>query len=87
MSNAARRNDKDSTSSGHGALGMGGQPSDDPRDSNSGSEPLKRDDRGSGTGPVGGAFGSKDRADHSAGETAGVTGDKAFDDTQKARGR
>jgi len=87
MSNASRRNDKDSTSSGHGALGMGGQPSDDPRDSNSGSEMLKEDDRGSRTGPVDGAFGSGKRAGSSANETTGVTGDKAFDAAQKAGGR
>jgi len=84
MSNASRRNDKDSTSSGHGALGMGGQPADDPRDSNSGSEPLKEDDRGSHTGPVDGAFGSGVQP---ATQTAGVPGDKAFKDAEKAAGR
>ena len=87
MSKTSRRNDRDSTSSGHGALGMGGQPSDDPRDSNSGSEMLKEDDRGSHTGPVDGAFGSGNQADHSISETVGVPGDKAFDDAQKARGQ
>jgi len=87
MSNASRRNDKDSTSSGHGALGMGGQPSDDPRDSNSGSEILKEDDRGSHTGPVHGAFRAGGRDDNSANETVGVPGDNAFDAAQKAGGQ
>jgi len=87
MSNASRRNDKDSTSSGHGALGMGGQPSDDPRDSNSGSEILKEDDRGSRTGPVDGAFGAGDQADNAANEIVGVPGDNAFDAAQKAGGQ
>jgi hypothetical protein len=87
MSNASRRNEKDSTSSGQGALGMGGQPSDDPRDSNSGSETLKADDRGSRTGPVDGAFGPGSQSDNSANEVVGVPGDKDFDAAQKAAGR
>src|SRR5258708_10575270 len=87
MSDASKRNTRNSTSSGHGALGMGGQPSDDPRDSNSGSEMLKEDDRGSRTGPVPGASGSGNQADNSANETVGVPGDNAFDDAQKPGGR
>jgi hypothetical protein len=44
------------TSSGHGALGMGGQPTDDPRDLNSGGgDRVEKDDR---TAKVPGAFGS-----------------------------
>ncbi len=60
MSNTSRRNNKDkgSTSSGHGALGMGGQPTDDPRDLEGGHERLTDDDR---TRPVDGASGSADR--------------------------
>jgi len=76
MSDASKRNKKDSTSSGHGALGMGGQPSDDPRDLNSGGGDDLDDDRGGGTGPVGGASGSR-RGDVSGGAVAGVPGDKA----------
>jgi len=76
MSNASKRNSRDSTSSGHGALGMGGQPSDDPRDLNSGGGDDMDDDRGGGTGPVGGASGGRQR-DVSGGSVAGVPGDKA----------
>jgi len=83
----ANNTDKKSTSSGHGALGMGGQPSDDPRDSKSGREGLAEDDRGSGTGPVSGAFGSEKQAGRTGSETLGVPGDKAFDDAQKAGDR
>jgi hypothetical protein len=43
------------TSSGHGAFGMGGQPSDDPRDQNSGGGKRADDDR---TVRVAGAFGN-----------------------------
>jgi hypothetical protein len=76
MSNSARRNDKDSTSSGHGALGMGGQPDDDPRDLRGGHEGVTDDDR---TKVVGCASGSAagDRAGGgSSNETVGVQGDK-----------
>jgi hypothetical protein len=46
---------KKNTSSGHGALGMGGQPMDDPRDINSGGgKGVEKDDR---TVKVPGAFG------------------------------
>jgi len=68
--------DRKSTSSGHGALGMGGQPSDDPRDLKAGGGDPADDDRGSGTGPIPGASGSP-RGDLSAGSVAGVPGDKA----------
>jgi hypothetical protein len=89
MSNASRRNDKSSTSSGHGALGMGGQPDDDPRDLDSGRETPAQDDLGSRTDPVDGASGSPSgpRGDHALNEAVGVTGDKAFDDVQKVRER
>jgi hypothetical protein len=76
MSDASRRKSKDSTSSGHGALGMGGQPSDDPRDLNSGGGDRADDDRAGRTGPVGGASGKK-RGDLSGGSVTGVVGDKA----------
>jgi hypothetical protein len=60
-----------------------------PRDLNSGRESLPEDDRGSGTGPVAGAFGSAaDKANpagSSGDETVGVAGDRAFDDVQRAR--
>jgi hypothetical protein len=59
MPNISGHNDKNSknTSSGHGALGMGGQPNDDPRDLAGGGEGRENSDLGGGTGPVGGAFG------------------------------
>jgi len=72
MSNAASRDARKSTNSGHGALGMGGQPSDDPRDINSaGWDP--NDDRSS---PVDGASGNE-RGDLSGGNVSGVKGDQA----------
>jgi hypothetical protein len=78
MATRANEKDKGSTSSGHGALGMGGQPSDDPRDEKGGSEGYTDDDRGgSGTGPVPGAFGST-QADVSGGSVAGVPGDNSM---------
>jgi hypothetical protein len=85
MSSAARRNDKDSTSSGHGALGMGGQPTDDPRDLNSGGGDDLQDDRGGGTGPVPGAGGNA--SFEASGSVAGVPGDKTVTErlTQKRR--
>lgn len=77
MSNNSRRNEQGSTSSGHGALGMGGQPSDDPRDLEGGHEGLTDDDR---TRKVDGASGSS-TGDRSGGgssnQTIGVGGDKA----------
>jgi hypothetical protein len=72
MSKSSRRSDKGSTSSGQGALGMGGQPSDNPRDEAGGHEGVTNDDRKR---PVGGASGSGTAA-RSPG-TVGVGGDKA----------
>ncbi|MFO0952929.1 MAG: hypothetical protein U0835_17615 [Isosphaeraceae bacterium] len=63
----------DSTSSGHGALGMGGDPSDDPRDLDSGHEDDVNDDR---TRPLDGAAGKR-QGDVSGGSVAGVKGDNA----------
>ncbi|AMV38185.1 hypothetical protein [Planctomyces sp. SH-PL62] len=68
------------TSSGHGALGMGGQPSDDPRDLRAGGgDDLEEEERGSGTGPIPGASGSPS-GDLSAGSVAGVPGDKSIEE-------
>jgi len=53
MSNKGKK--EKNTSSGHGALGMGGQPVDDPRDLNSGGGDRPDDER---TTPVPGAFGA-----------------------------
>jgi len=75
MPNVSTRKDKDATSSGHGALGMGGDPSDDPRDLKSGGGDDLDEDRGGGTGPVGGANGRV--GDVSGGSVAGVKGDNA----------
>jgi hypothetical protein len=78
MSNANGGNN--STNSGQGALGMGGQPSDDPRDSERGGGGVSNlhDDRGGGTGPIPGAHG-RGQKDFSGGNVAGVKGDKAVD--------
>ena len=87
MPNVSGPKDEDSTSRGHGALGMGGKPSDDPRNLSGGGETLKEDDRGVGTGPVGGAFGSAAgdlTGGGSANEVLGVAGDKGFNDAQRA---
>ncbi len=72
MSNASNQNSRKSTSSGQGALGMGGQPSDDPRDMHGGGW-NPDDDR---TSPVGGASGNE-RRDMQVGNVTGVEGDKA----------
>jgi len=90
MSNAANRKGNDSTSSGHGALGMGGEPSDDPRDIDSGGGDDFDDDYGGGTGPVPGASGGT-RGDTSGGQVAGMVGDEAvtedIEKTTKKGGR
>lgn len=82
MPNKSTSKDDRSRNSGHGALGMGGQPIDDPRDLEAGGEGRENNDRGGGTGPVPGAFGGKtDRGvgGGSAGnETVGPMGDKGI---------
>lgn len=85
MSKAEQSKRGGSTSSGHGALGMGGQPSDDPRDSNSGGGFKADDDRGGGTGPIPGAHG-RAKDDVSGGNVAGVKGDKAVEEDLKQAG-
>jgi len=92
MSNRSQSNDQDSTNSGHGALGMGGQPTDTPRDLKRGGTGQVDDDRGAGTGPVGGASGSGQGDpvnEGTAEETAGVGGDSAvlhnLDNVDKAK--
>jgi hypothetical protein len=74
MANKSYRDDVKATSSGHGALGMGGQPADDPRDLHSGHERLTNDER---TRAVAGARGKARRNDPSGGSVAGVPGDNA----------
>ena len=74
MSNKSYRKGVDATSSGHGALGMGGQPADDPRDLEGGHEGLTNDER---TRPVDGASGNARSSDPSGGSVAGVPGDNA----------
>ena len=68
--------------SGQGALGMGGQPDDDPRGLESGRERLREDELGGGTGPVDGAFGSSGDTATGGGsagnETIGPMGDKGI---------
>jgi len=74
--------DRGSTSSGHGSLGMGGQPSDDPRDLERGGDGWLDDDRGGGTGPIPGAFGKGPDVAMGGGsagnETVGPMGDKGI---------
>jgi len=83
MANISSKNDSQTknTSSGHGALGMGGQPTDDPRDLAGGGEGRVNDDRGSGTGPIGGAFGGTGEPGLGGGtggsQAVGPMGDKA----------
>lgn len=88
MPNISNGNGKDSTSSGHGALGMGGQPSDDPRDLKRGGEGRSNSDLGGGTGPVSGADGVVDEdltGGGTSNETLGVEGDKALDTLPNGR--
>jgi hypothetical protein len=56
MSSQNVRKSRKNTSSGHGAVGMGGQPDDNPRDLHSGGGDHVGDDR---TKQVPGAFGGK----------------------------
>ena len=75
-------NKGENTSSGHGALGMGGQPTDDPRDLDRGGEGRTNNDLGGKTGPVPGAHGdgpSVTTGGGSAGnETVGPMGDRGI---------
>ncbi len=60
MSNTSSHHEKNAknTSSGQGAMGMGGQPSDDPRDLARGGDGRSYDDEATASAPVAGAFGS-----------------------------
>jgi len=60
MPNSSSHHEKNSknTSSGQGALGMGGQPDDDPRDMARGGDGRSYDDEATSNPPVPGAFGS-----------------------------
>ena len=60
MSNTSSHHEKNAknTSSGQGAVGMGGQPSDDPRDLARGGDGRSYDDEATASAPVAGAFGS-----------------------------
>lgn len=83
MPNVSQQKGDHARNTGHGALGMGGQPSDDPRDLEGGGHGLDLDDdRGGGTGPIPGAFGKGPdvaMAGGSAGnETVGPMGDKGI---------
>lgn len=64
MSNSSSHHEKNqkNTSSGQGALGMGGQPDDDPRDLARGGDGRSYDDEATAEEPVPGAFGSVDGA-------------------------
>jgi len=82
MANISRNKDKESgsTSSGHGALGMGGQPDDNPRDQAGGHENLPRDDRSN---PVPGATGrgkQERTGSKTPDEVAGTNKDKTADE-------
>lgn len=80
MPNQSNSNEDKSRNSGHGALGMGGQPIEDPRDLEGGGEGRTNDDRGGGTGPIPGAFGGGTGVGAGGGtagnETVGPAGDR-----------
>src|SRR3954452_5357491 len=82
MSQRSSQRNRKALNSGQGALGMGGQPSDDPRDIAGGGEGRTYEDRGSKTGPIPGAFGSGTGAGIGGGtagnETVGPMGDKGI---------
>ena len=80
MPNVSNQKDDKSRNSGHGALGMGGQPNDDPRDLEGGGEGRTNEDRGGRTGPIPGAFGGGTGVGAGGGtagnETVGPAGDR-----------
>jgi len=82
MPNKSTVKDQDAKNSGHGALGMGGQPSDDPRDLEGGGEGRTNSDQGGRTGPIPGAFGAGKNVGTGGGsagnETVGPMGDKGI---------
>jgi hypothetical protein len=82
MANISQQKGDHARNTGHGALGMGGQPSDNPRDLEGGGTGREFDDSGGGTGPIPGAFGRGPdiaMARGSAGnETVGPMGDKGI---------
>lgn len=57
-SSSHHEKDQKNTSSGQGSEGMGGQPTDDPRDLARGGDGRSYDDEATGKDPVPGAFGS-----------------------------
>jgi hypothetical protein len=77
MPNKSKRHDQDPKNSGHGSEGMGGQPDHLSRDLRGGGTPIE-DDRGGGTGPVGGAFGSAQGGGSPGVEVVGALGDKGI---------
>jgi hypothetical protein len=79
MSTRTTHKAQDPKNSGQGAEGMGGQPSDNPRDIAGGGGDAGRtfDDRGGGTGPVPGAFGK--------GRGTAEDGDKAATENLQAQ--
>jgi hypothetical protein len=82
MSKRSIQRDRKARNTGQGALGMGGQPNDDPRDIEGGGEGRTFEDRGGRTGPVGGAFESGKGVGIGSGsagdETVGPMGDKGI---------
>lgn len=74
MPNKSISRNVDATNSGQGAVGMGGQPEDNPRDLPGGHEDLVDDDRPR---TVPGASGNPRIGDPSGGAVAGVKGDRA----------
>src|SRR4051812_46000491 len=82
MPNRSTRKDDKARNTGHGALGMGGQPNDDPRDIERGGEGRTNNDLGGRTGPIPGAFGDAGGVGVGGGsagdETVGPMGDKGI---------
>ena len=81
MSNTSSHHEKNAknTSSGQGAVGMGGSPTDDPRDLARGGDGRSYDDEATSAPPVPGAFGSaagaQADAEAASTQTVGPTGD------------
>ena len=90
MSNSSSHHQKDqkNTSSGHGALGMGGQPAEDPRDLMRGGDGRSLDDDASNRDAVPGAFGSaagaQDDAFAANSQAVGQTGGPGVADVKAA---
>jgi len=88
MSKRSTQKDQKARNTGHGALGMGGQSNDDPRDLEGGGEGRAHDDRGCRTGPIPGAFGGGSAGNETVGMgDKGITSDISNAAAKAARRR